>query len=65
MKIIKRNGSEVVFDMNKIISAVTKANATVSTDVQLNSTQIVKTAEMVVEKCEELGHTPTDRKSVV
>mgnify|MGYP000454916835 FL=1 len=26
MKIIKRNGTEVVFDITKIISAITKAN---------------------------------------
>ncbi len=59
MKVIKRNGSEVDFDINKIISAITKANATVDPDVQLTSTQIVKTAEDVIVRCEALGHTPT------
>ncbi len=59
MKVIKRNGSEVNFDVNKIISAITKANATVDPDVQLTSTQIVKTAEDVIVRCEALGHTPT------
>ena len=59
MKIIKRNGAEVSFDVNKIISAITKANATVEADIQLNSTQIMQTATDVVEKCENLGHTPT------
>ncbi len=59
MKVIKRNGSEVEFDVNKIISAITKANATVDPDVQLTSTQIVKTSDDVIERCEALGHTPT------
>ncbi len=59
MKVIKRNGSEVDFDLNKIISAITKANATVDPDVQLTSTQIVQTAEDVIVRCESLGHTPT------
>ena len=59
MRIIKRNGSEVDFDLNKIIVAITKANATVEVEQQLNSTQIVDTAEDVAIRCEEIGHTPT------
>ena len=40
MKIIKRNGSEVDFDISKIILAVTKANRVVAQNLQLSSEQI-------------------------
>ena len=44
MKIIKRNGSEVDFDLNKIIVAVTKANSA-SDKKELTASQINEIAE--------------------
>ena len=55
MKIIKRNGSEVVFDVTKIINAITKANNTVPEPNQLTREQILKISEDVEHHCEELG----------
>ncbi len=53
MKIIKRNGSEEVFDINKIVSAVTKANEA-SEQIYLNQEQIQEIAEYVEYKCNKL-----------
>ena len=36
MKIIKRNGSEAVFDISKIIAAIEKANKTVAENARMN-----------------------------
>ena len=47
MKIIKRNGSEVVFDINKIIVAVTKANESVVPSARMSEIQIRRIAEDV------------------
>lgn len=47
MKIIKRNGSEVVFDANKIIVAVTKANESVVPSARMTDIQIKRIAEDV------------------
>lgn len=47
MKIIKRNGSEVVFDANKIIIAVTKANESVVPSARMTDIQIKRIAEDV------------------
>ena len=58
MKIIKRNGSEVVFDISKIIMAVTKANEAVTEDVRMTPLQIRRIAESVAISCEELGRSP-------
>ena len=46
MKIIKRNGSEVDFDLNKIVVAVSKANAACRKE-ELTQSQIVEIAEYV------------------
>ena len=51
MKIIKRNGSEAVFDIMKIINAVTKANNVVKEDEQLTPMQIRRIAESVENSC--------------
>ena len=59
MKIIKRNGSEVVFDINKIIKAITKANNAVEIESQMTPKQIDRIAESVVLACEGLGHSPS------
>ena len=47
MKIIKRNGTEVVFDINKIIVAVTKANESVVPSARMSVIQIKRIAEDV------------------
>ena len=46
MKIIKRNGSEAVFDISKIIAAVTKANNVVASNQRLTKEQITAIATM-------------------
>ncbi len=51
MKIIKRNGSEAVFDISKIIAAVTKANNVVEADQRLTQAQILKLADDVQKIC--------------
>ena len=47
MKIIKRNGSEVIFDPNKIIIAITKANESVVPSARMTEIQIKRIAEDV------------------
>ena len=47
MKIIKRNGSEVIFDSNKIIVAITKANESVVPSARMTEIQIKRIAEDV------------------
>ena len=47
MKIIKRNGSEVVFDISKIIAAVSKANNVVPANQRLTQEQIIGIADQV------------------
>ena len=44
VKVIKRNGSEVAFDITKIISAVTKANDTVDEKIRMTQMQIMRIA---------------------
>lgn len=58
MKIIKRNGSEAVFDISKIINAIKKANVTVDDNVRMTDMQIRRIAESVVLSCEQLGRSP-------
>ena len=41
MKIVKRNGSEVTFDVNKIVSAIERANITVPLEQRLTHEQVV------------------------
>ena len=55
MKIIKRNGSEVDFDISKIIVAVTKANRVVADNLQLTSEQIRSLASNVESYCMHMG----------
>ena len=59
MKIIKRNGSEVVFDFSKIEMAITKANAAVDEKVRMTPLQIQRIAERVTIACEEMGRSPS------
>ena len=57
MKIIKRNGSEVSFDIKKIENAIKGANREVPEDDRLTERQIVYAAEIVRDRCEAAGHT--------
>ena len=55
MKIIKRNGSEVPFDITKIITAVTKASDSVSRKSSLKPEQIKQIASDVTDQCRALN----------
>lgn len=57
MKIIKRNGSEAVFDISKIMMAVSKANQVVQANQQLSKEQIDAIAEQVEQVCSTRPHT--------
>ncbi len=59
MKIIKRNGSEVIFDITKIIMAITKANETVSEADRMTPVQIQRIAESVELQCQKMNRAPT------
>jgi ribonucleoside-triphosphate reductase len=59
MKIIKRNGSEAVFDITKIIAAITKANDVVAEELRMTNTQIRRIADSVEKSCTELGRSPS------
>ena len=55
MKIIKRNGAEVPFDITKIITAVTKASDSVSGQNRLTKDQITQIASDVTDQCQALN----------
>ena len=59
MKIIKRNGAEVVFDIDKIMMAVTKANEAVEEKVRMTPLQIQRISQSVQIACEEMGRSPS------
>jgi len=59
MKIIKRNGAEAVFDITKIIVAITKANETVDVGARLSAMQIQRIAQAVENAAVELRRAPT------
>ena len=59
MKIIKRNGSEAVFDITKIIVAITKANDSVEEADRMTPVQIQRIAESVELRCQKIGRAPT------
>ena len=56
MKIIKRNGVEVIFDIKKIITAISKANAEVPLSDQLSDNQIKSIAENIENACASENH---------
>jgi anaerobic ribonucleoside-triphosphate reductase len=58
MKVIKRNGSEVTFDVTKIVHAISKANREVEVENALRPEQILTAANNVTVECETLGHAP-------
>lgn len=59
MKIIKRNGSEVTFEVEKIVNAIAKANAEVPEDQRLTKREIQFASLNVTDECEKAGHTVT------
>ena len=54
MKVIKRNGSEVDFDINKIVAAITKAN-NAGQHKELTDGQILEAAEYINYKCDKMN----------
>ena len=59
MKIIKRNGAEVVFNIEKIEMALTKANNAVEEKVRMTPLQIERIARSVEISCAEMGRSPS------
>ena len=59
MKVIKRNGTEVSFDITKILSAITRANESIGAEKRMTSTQVRRIAESVELACQELGRSPS------
>ena len=59
MKIIKRNGAEVPFDIRKIEVAVTKANGSVAEADRMTPVQIGRIAESVELQCQKMNRAPT------
>ena len=59
MKIIKRSGAEVAFDLEKIIAAICKANNSVKTEEKLTEKEIDEIAEVVAANCEDMKRSPS------
>ena len=59
MKVIKRNGSEVDFDITKIIAAITKANEVVEESERMTPMQIRRIAESVDLACQKMNRSPS------
>ena len=59
MKVIKRNGSEVVFDIEKITTAITKANEAVEEEARMTPMQIKRISEAVELKCIRMNRAPS------
>ncbi len=59
MKVIKRNGSEVDFDITKIIAAITKANDVVEESERMTPMQIRRIAESVDLACQKMNRSPS------
>ncbi|MGI6736119.1 MAG: anaerobic ribonucleoside-triphosphate reductase [Anaerovoracaceae bacterium] len=58
MKVIKRDGSEVEFDAQKIYNAISKANNTVDEAIRMTSVQIQRITKSVTLQCTDLGRFP-------
>ena len=54
MKIIKRSGAEVDFDISKIIAAVQKANESVPVAERMTQEQMLRISNQVMASCEEM-----------
>ena len=61
MKIIKRNGSEAIFDITKIIIAITKANDSVEEIDRMTPVQIQRIADLLESRCQTICRPPTVR----
>ena len=59
MKIIKRSGVEVNFDLRKIIAAIKKANSSVQEEDRLTEEEIDEIASVVADHCEEMRRAPS------
>ena len=59
MKVLKRNGAEVSFDIDKIAAAITKANESVNDDERMTATQIERIAESVEFSCVKMNRSPS------
>ena len=59
MKVMKRNGTEVAFDITKIIAAITKANNTIEEDARMTPVQIQRIAESVELSCQKMNRSPS------
>ncbi len=57
MKIIKRSGTEVTFDIDKIVNAIRAANREVKESDRLTERQVIYASQNVAEACEKAGHT--------
>ena len=59
MKIIKRSGAEVTFDLQKIIAAIGKANDSVKEEEKLTENEIDEIAEIVADHCAQMKRSPS------
>lgn len=59
MKVIKRNGAEVEFDIDKIVTAITKANNAVPEAIRMTKVQIQRISDSVAVSCDTLGRAPS------
>ena len=59
MNVIKRNSTEVSFDITKIIAAITKANESIAESIRMTPVQIRRIAESVELACQKLDRAPS------
>ena len=59
MKVIKRNGTEVDFTLDKIYNAITKANESVDEAARMTALQIKRIAEFVELSCIKMNRSPS------
>lgn len=59
MKVIKRNGTEVAFDITKILAAITKANESIEESNRMTPVQIQRIAESVELACQKTNCSPS------
>jgi ribonucleoside-triphosphate reductase len=59
VQVIKRNGTEVAFDITKILGAITKANESIEESVRMTPVQIQRIAESVELACQKMNRSPS------
>ena len=59
MKIMKRSGAEALFDREKIVAAITKANHAAASSPELTGAQIEDIASQIEADCLRMGRTPS------